>query len=64
MHACVLPLNIYQIEHAFLHVTNRYANYTLPICVIALQIHHSIEPTSLPVLLYSIHIKRMFRNLK
>ena len=38
MHACVLPLNIYQTEHAFLHpqghvkkmAKNHYANYTLP----------------------------------
>ena len=33
-------------------------------CVIALQVHHSTEPNSMSVLLYSLHIKIIFLNLK
>ena len=70
MHACVLPLNIYQTEHAFLQPSckKKWLKITTPTtlcitCVIALLIHHSTEPTSMPVLLYSFHIKIIFQNL-
>ena len=72
MHACVLPLNIDQTEHTFLHpqghVRKKWLKITTPTtlcltCVIALQIHHNTEPTGMPVLLYSFHIKRIFQNL-
>ena len=49
-------------EKKWLQITTPY---TLCLtCVIALQIHHSIEPTSMPVLLYTFHIKIIFQNLK
>ena len=37
--------------------------FTLPVCL-SLQIHYSTEYTSMPALLYSLHIKITFQNFK
>ena len=48
---------------------NKWLKITTPTtlcltCVITLQIHHSTEPTKMPALLYSFHIKKILQNLK
>ncbi len=67
--ACQYWPNLACFLHPQGHVRQKWLKITTPttFCltrVIALQIHHSTEPTSMPVLLYSSHIRIFFQNLK